>query len=121
MAGNHETVPTLSSYLYSHIWTIFFQCPISRPLDVCLLAPGPFPDEDGGLGPDPGAHGDSSPEHGEQVDFLHHQAGPVLNGAFWDGLVGLRGDRHVGFTPVEYITEAISLRLHRAAFASHTF
>lgn len=72
-------------------------------LYVCLLEPGPFPDEDGGLGPDPGTHSDSRPKHGEQVDFLHHQAGPVLNGAFWDGLVGLRGDCHIGFTPVEHI------------------
>lgn len=69
-------------------------------LDVCLLAPGPFPDEDGGLGPDPGAHSDSRTKHGKQVDFLYHEAGPVLNGAFWDWLVGLRRNRHVGFAPV---------------------
>lgn len=72
-----------------------------EPSDVCLLAPGPFPDEDGGLGPDPSAHGDSRPKHGEQVDLLHHQAGPVLDGALWDRLVGLGGDRHVGLAPVE--------------------
>lgn len=68
---------------------------------ACLLAPGPFPDEDSGLGPDPGAHGDARAEHGEQVDLLHHEAGTVLNGAFRDRLVGLRGNRHVGFAPVE--------------------
>lgn len=77
--------------------------------DVCLLAPGPFPDEDGGLGPDPGAHGDARAEHGEQVDLLHHEAGTVLDGAFWDRLVGLRGNRHVGFAPVETYEEMISM------------
>ena len=61
-------------------------------------APGAFPDEDGGLGPHPGAHGDARAEHGEQVDLLHHQAGPVLDDALWDRLVGLRGDRDVGLT-----------------------
>lgn len=66
----------------------------------CLLAPGPFPDEDGGLGPDPSTHCDPRTKHGKQVDFLHHEAGPVLNGAFWDWLVGLRGNCHVGFAPV---------------------
>lgn len=75
---------------------------------VCLLAPGPFPDEDGGLGPDPGAHGDARAKHGEQVDLLHHEAGTVLNGAFWDRLVGLRGNRHVGFAPVEKYEEMIN-------------
>lgn len=65
-----------------------------------LLAPGAFPDEDGRFRPHPRAHGDARPEHGEQVDFLHHQTGPVLNGAFRDWLVGLRGDGDVGFTPV---------------------
>lgn len=71
---------------------------------ACLLAPGPLPDEDGGFGPDPSAHGDASPKHGEQVNLLHHEAGPVLDGAFWDWLVGLRGDGHVGFTPAGCIT-----------------
>lgn len=71
---------------------------------VCLLAPGPFPDEDGGLGPDPSTHCDSRTKHGKQVDFLHHEAGPVLNGAFWDRLVGLRGNCHVSFAPVENMT-----------------
>jgi len=64
-------------------------------------APGAPPDEDGGLGPHPGAHGDAGPEHGEQVDLLHHQAGPVLDDALWDRLVGLRGDRHVGLAAGE--------------------
>ena len=36
-----------------------------------LLAPGAFPDEDGGLGPYPGTHGNTSPKHGEQIDLLH--------------------------------------------------
>lgn len=64
-----------------------------------LLAPGPFPDQDGGFGPDPGAHCDSSSKHGKQVNFLHHEAGPVLDYALWDWLVGLRGDRHISFAP----------------------
>lgn len=88
---------------------------------LCLLAPGPLPDEDGGLGPDPGAHRYSRPKHGEQVDFLHHQAGPVLDRALWDRLVGLRGDCHVGFTPVENITQMIGLCVDHATCASHTF
>lgn len=70
---------------------------------ICLLVPGAFPDEDGGFGPHPGAHGYSCPKHGEQINLFHHQAGTVLDGAFWDGLVDLIGDGHVGFTPV--ITE----------------
>lgn len=64
-----------------------------------LLAPGPFPDQDGGFGPDPGAHRDPGPEHGKQVDLLHHEAGPVLDDALRDGLVGLRGDGHVRLAP----------------------
>lgn len=62
-------------------------------------APGALPDEQGGLGPDPGAHGDAGAEHGEEVDLLHQQAGPVLDLTVGDGLVGLRGDGHVGLTP----------------------
>lgn len=77
--------------------------------DACLLAPGPLPDEDGGLGPDPGAHGDACTKHGEQVDLLHHETGPVLDVAFWDWLVGLRGDGHVGFAPVGKNGENVSL------------
>lgn len=73
----------------------------SISLDACLLAPGPFPDEDGGLGPDPGTHSNPRPKHGKQVDFLYHETGSVLDGAFRDGLVGLRGNRHVSFAPVE--------------------
>lgn len=80
---------------------------------TCSLAPGAFPDEDGGFGPDPGTHGDTRPKHGKQVNFLHHQTGAVLNGAFWDGLVGLRGDCHIGLTPVENTTEMISLCLQQ--------
>lgn len=66
---------------------------------IDLLAPGSFPDQDGGFGPDPSAHRDSGPKHGKQVDFLHHEAGPILDYALGDWLVGLRGDRHVSFAP----------------------
>lgn len=76
--------------------------------DACLLAPGSFPDEDGGFGPDPSAHGDASSKHGEQVDLLHHETGTVLDGAFWDWLVCLRGDGHVGFTPEGRIADVVS-------------
>lgn len=89
-----------------------YNCYIS--CDVCLLAPGSFPDEDGGFGPDPGTHSDSRTKHGEQVDFLYHEAGPVLNGAFWDWLVGLRGDCHVCFAPVEDTIEMIDLCIHHS-------
>lgn len=99
----------------------WLQKTVSCPLDVRLLAPGPLPNEDGGLGPNPGAHSNTRPKHGEKVDFLHHQTGPVLNGAFRDWLVGLRGDCHVGFTPVEHTTEMISLPLDHATLASHIF
>lgn len=94
-------------------------CHVSCLYDLCLLAPGTFPNEDRGFGPDPCAHSNSRPKHGEQVDFLHHEAGPVLNGAFWDWLIGLRGNCHVSFTSVESITEIMSV--DHAARATNTF
>lgn len=60
-----------------------------KAISACLPAPGAFPDEDGGFGPDPGAHSDSGAKHGEQVNFFHQEAGTVFDGAFRDGLVGL--------------------------------
>lgn len=101
---------TKSSSVSKNYCFCFFKRHISCSLVACLLAPGAFPDEDGGFGPHPGAHSDSRPKHGEQVDFLHHEARPVLDGAFRDRLVGLRGDRHVGFAPVGNIAEMISRR-----------
>lgn len=59
-------------------------------LSVCYLPePGAFPDKDGGLRPDPCAHCNACTEHGEEVDLLHQQTRPVLDGTLWDRLVGL--------------------------------
>lgn len=79
---------------------------------VDLLAPGPFPDQDSGFGPHPGAHRDSGSKHGKQVDFLHHEAGTVLDYALWDWLVGLRGDRHISFTPDDKHLKVGNILLH---------
>ena len=63
-------------------------------------APGALPDEQRGLGPDPGAHGNAGSKHGKQVDLLHQEAGAILDFTVRNGLLGGQPDGHVGLAPV---------------------
>ena len=62
-------------------------------------APGASPDEQRGLGPDPGAHGDAGSKHGKQIDLLHQEARPVLDLTVRDGLLGGQPDGDIGLAP----------------------
>lgn len=63
-------------------------------------APSAPPDEQRGLGPDPGAHGDAGSKHSEQVDLLHQEAGAILDLTVRNGLLGGQPDGHIGLAPM---------------------